>query len=333
MFPELNEILSVKSELSKGVRHIHLSDVEYANTTLPIHGFSFGNADPKAPVLAIVGGIHGVESIGTWIALSFIKFLESRLSWDEGLHRQLEKIRISVVPLANPVGMKNFTRCNGNGVDLMRNAPIESLDASFLVGGHFHSPKLPWFRGNPSQTEAGMEVESKALMNHIRNETRDSSCTIVLDLHSGFGMQDQLWFPYAKSKVPFAHLAEVYSLKLALDRVLPNHVYRFEPQAKHYRTHGDLWDYLYDQADPSQVFLPLTLELGSWNWVKKNPIQLFSFLGLFNPVKPHRQKRALRRHLPLFEFLTRMMESPSLWWRHSDAERDRLRRASLDHWF
>ena len=48
-------------------------------------------------------------------------------------------------------------------------------------------------------------------------------------------------------------------------------------------------------------FLPLTLEMGSWLWVKKNPRQLFSRHGIFNPLIEHRQQRVLRRHLALLD--------------------------------
>ena len=41
------------------------------------------------------------------------------------------------------------------------------------------------------------------------------------------------------------------------------------------------------------------MEMGSWTWVKKNPRQFFSLLGIFNPLIQHRQLRVLRRHLPL----------------------------------
>ncbi len=64
-----------------------------------------------------------------------------------------------------------------------------------------------------------------------------------------------------------------------------HHHYVFEPQSRQYLTHGDLWDYLYLKAAarPGRMFLPMTLEMGSWLWVKKNPRQLFSRHGIFNP--------------------------------------------------
>ena len=51
------------------------------------------------------------------------------------------------------------------------------------------------------------------------------------------------------------------------------------------------------------MFLPWTLEMGSWAWVRKNPLQVFQALGFFNPIKPHRYARTMRRHARLVEFL------------------------------
>ena len=73
----------------------------------------------------------------------------------------------------------------------------------------------------------------------------------------------------------------MYSLKTLFDRSYANHFYRIEPQARQYTTHGDLWDYIYDsyfekKNDVGNYFLPLTLEMGSWMWIKKNPRQIFN---------------------------------------------------------
>ena len=79
-------------------------------------------------------------------------------------------------------------------------------------------------------------------------------------------------------------------------------------------------------------FLPLTLEMGSWTWVKKNPRQAFSLLGIFNPLIEHRQQRVLRRHLPLLEFLVRAACSHDRWLPRGQA-RQAHRALGLAHWF
>ena len=338
MFPELDEVLFLKESFGPHAKIEILDRIEKEGNQYPIVGFSLGSPAPDAPTLGIIGGIHGLEKIGTWVALAFLRYLHSRIQWDESLHHQLQRMRVFFVPLVNPVGMKRFNRSNGNGVDLMRNAPVDSDGASFLVGGHHYSRHLPWYRGNLTKNFEGMEKETQALYRYVHPQIKNSPCSVILDLHSGFGLNDQIWFPYARTKEPFPHLAEVHSLSRLIDRVHPHHVYRFEPQSKHYTTHGDLWDYLYEQllddvTIERRVFLPLTLEMGSWNWVKKNPTQIFNAAGAFNPMKPHRYKRALRRHLPLFDFLCRAVSSPKGWWPITPHQRDTLRISGIDRWY
>ena len=53
--------------------------------------------------------------------------------------------------------------------------------------------------------------------------------------------------------------------------------------------------------------------MGSWNWVKKNPIQLISKQGVFNPMKSHRQKRTYRRHHLLLDFISHALISNEAW--------------------
>lgn len=301
----------MKSVLSPAFRRETLTTVQGNPDLYPVEAFVSGSPDPSAPVLGIIGGIHGLERIGTRVAISFLHYLSARMDWDPSLRFQLERMRIFFVPLVNPAGMAAFTRCNGNGVDLMRNAPVDADRTTFLVGGHRISKRLPWYRGNPGNTFEGMEAETQSLFHFCEKQLAGAPLSVILDLHSGFGLQDQLWYPYARTRSPFPDLDHVLDLKALLDRVLPHHIYRFEPQSKHYTTHGDLWDHLYDTRRAKNpgcgAFIPLTLEMGSWNWVKKNPVQLLSLLGPYNPVKPHRQKRTLRRHLPLLDFLMRAL--------------------------
>ena len=97
---------------------------------------------------------------------------------------------------------------------------------------------------------------------------------------------------------------------------------------------GDLWDHLYLRSGkrPDHVLLPLTLEMGSWIWVKKNPLQLLSLDGIFNPIIEHRRRRVLRRHAVLFDFLMRATASHSTW-RPSLGERGALRERALLRWY
>ena len=169
----------------------------------------------------------------------------------------------------------------------------------------------------PGRTRSVGEVDpvaAQALCRVVEERLLPHRFSMALDCHSGFGTTDRLWFPYAKSRrEPIAHLAEMYRLRQLLFQSYPHQNYIFEPQSQHYLCHGDLWDYLYDLAQAQHsTMLPLTLEMGSWNWVRKNPFQLLSSLGMFHPIKPHRVKRVLRSHLILINFLI----SASLSYQH-----------------
>jgi hypothetical protein len=108
----------------------------------------------------------------------------------------------------------------------------------------------------------------------------------------------------------------------------------FEPQSLQYLTHGDLWDYLYLQStsEPGRFFMPLTLEMGSWLWIKKNPRQLFNRYGIFNPLIAHRQQRVMRRHIGLLDFLVRAAASHHRWL-PATSIRDDHRQQALFRWY
>ncbi|MFA9217014.1 MAG: M14 family zinc carboxypeptidase [Sphingomonadaceae bacterium] len=298
----------------------------------PVYTLALGNPDPAVPALGFFGGIHGLERIGTQIVLSLLESLLARLRWDHTLHQQLESLRLVFMPLANPGGMWRATRCNPNGVDLMRNAPLSAVDkVPFMLGGQRYSRHLPWYRGVAG---AAMEPESQAVCALVRRELLSHPFSVALDCHSGFGLRDRIWFPHAHTATPIPHLADIGALEQLFSQSYPNHNYVFEPQSRQYRTHGDLWDYLYLEGleHSERVFLPLTLEMGSWLWVKKNPRQLFDRVALFNPTTSHRLQRVLRRHLTWFEFLMRATSSHGRWMPQGLARKVQQRRA-LAQWY
>jgi len=307
------EIERLTDALARWGRVEVLAEIEHARQRWPLHAITLGSGAPTEPAFLVVAGVHGLERIGTEVAIAYLQTLIAQLAWDELLHHALEHARILVVPLVNPVGMAAGRRSNGNGVDLMRNAPDGATAfATPLVGGQSWSPHLPWFTGRAG---APMEPESAALVGFVERELFASRFAIALDLHSGFGLVDRLWYPYARTREPFPDLATMEALARLLDETLPNHVYQVEPTARVYTIRGDLWDHLYDRrraAGPGTL-LPLTLEMGSWAWVRKNPRQVVSALGRFNPIQPHRRRRILRRHLPLLDFLFRAARASERW--------------------
>ncbi len=279
----------------------------------PVQAITLGNPSPEVPAVGYFGGVHGLERIGAAVVIAYLQSLVMRLQWDSTLHRQLESLRMVFMPLVNPGGMALGTRANPHGVDLMRNAPVQAAEkVPFLVGGQRFSARFPWYRG---QAGAPMELENRAVCELVSDELLSREFSLCVDCHSGFGASDRIWFPYAHTRAPIAHLAEMHALKHIFTQSHTHHQYVFEPQSLQYLAHGDLWDHLYQQASAraSGVFLPLTLEMGSWLWVKKNPRQLFSRHGIFNPLIEHRMQRVLRRHQSLLDFLSRAACGHDLW--------------------
>ncbi|PKO87833.1 MAG: zinc carboxypeptidase [Betaproteobacteria bacterium HGW-Betaproteobacteria-12] len=331
-FTELHELEALIADGGHWLETQVACEVAVGERRFPVYALALGNPDPALPVVGFFGGFHGLERIGTAVVLAYLRTLVRRLPWDSILQRQLEAVRLVFMPIVNPGGMWRGTRANPNGVDLMRNAPVEAQEKPpFLLGGQRLSARLPWYRGPQG---AAMEAENLAVCRLVEREFLSRDFGIAIDCHSGFGISDRIWFPYAHTATPIAHLPEVLALKEIYDQAHPNHRYVFEPQSRQYLAHGDLWDYLYQRASaaPERIFLPLTLEMGSWLWVKKNPRQLFSRHGMFNPQIEHRQQRVLRRHVAWLDFLARAACGYRLWLPDA-ATRERYRERALRHWY
>jgi hypothetical protein len=328
------ELEDLKTILRTGSRHLDVQEVGQVQSadgalTFPVLVASLGSTDPLAPAVGFFGGIHGLERIGTQVILHYLRALLFRLAWDTLLQQQLKSVRLVFMPIVNPGGMWAHTRANPQGVDLMRNAPQRAESrVPFLAGGQTITPLLPWYCGQPG---APMQMESAAMLEVVQQQLASRPFSLALDCHSGYGFNDSIWFPYAKTRRLLAHLPEMFALKTILEQSMPHHDYSFEPQSNQYLLHGDLWDHAYDQSPAAHVFLPMTLELGSWLWIRKNPRQLFSRHGIFNPIKAHRIKRVLRRHVDLLDFLTRAAYAAPHWL-PDDERRTQLHQLAMAHW-
>lgn len=295
-----------------------LTRIQVGHNSYPILGFEIGCQDPVAPTLGLFAGVHGLEKIGTHVVVNFLSTLMKELEWDRDLHALLETSRIVSIPLINPGGMSTNNRSNPNGIDLMRNAPVEMdehLSTTPFVSGHRISNKLPWYRG---VNGAEMEKELQALVKFVQKNIFSATTSMSIDFHSGFGMKDRFWFPYSKTSAPFPRTREVQNIRDRIDETFPQHVYIIEPQSASYTIRGDVWDYLFDLHRHSvqfkeNVYIPWTLEMGSWIWLKKNPRQIFSMLGYFNPMVTHRYDRTMRRHLRLIELMFKLVRNKEAW--------------------
>lgn len=329
---ELEELDRIAAMAAAPVEVRSLCRISIGGQEIPVHAFFIGNPDPEVPAIGFFGGVHGLERIGADVVIAYLQSVIGRLRWDTTLHAQLERLRLVFVPIVNPGGMARRTRANPNGVDLMRNAPLDAvLRPPALIGGHRIGPGLPWYRG---PNGGPMEIESQALCELVEAELFNHCFSIAVDCHSGFGLSDRIWFPYAHSNVPMPHLAEMHALMEILDETHSHHRYVFEPQSCQYLAHGDLWDYLYLRSLQlgERPFLPVTLEMGSWLWVKKNPRQLFSRHGIFNPLIEHRRQRVLRRHLAWLDFMARAASGHALWLPQGD-QRSRHRDLAMRRWY
>ncbi|MFC3106766.1 M14 family zinc carboxypeptidase [Undibacterium arcticum] len=333
--PRLPELLELERLIEEGAADLDVRiacEVNSRGERLPVYALALGNPSAQVPAVGFFGGVHGLERIGTQVLLVYLRSLLARLRWDHVLHQQLATVRLVFMPLVNPGGMSQSTRCNPQGVDLMRNAPIDALDqVPFLLGGQRHSPRLPWYRGVAG---APMEAENQAVCRIVEDELLTRRFSLALDCHSGFGLRDRIWFPHAHTTTPIRHLADINALEDLFSQTYPNHNYLFEPQSRQYLTHGDLWDYLYLKAteDGQRVFLPFTLEMGSWLWVKKNPRQLLTRQGLFNPKPVHRLQRVLRSHLVWLDFLARAACGHERWL-PSGAARTHHQQQAFARWY
>jgi hypothetical protein len=316
-FTKLPELVALERIIELGAGRLQsrvVCEVKLAGgANYPVHVVTLGNPAIEVPAVGYFGGVHGLERIGSGVVIAYLQSLVMRLQWDSTLHKQLESVRMVFMPIVNPGGMALGTRANPNGVDLMRNAPVEAQDrVPFLVGGQRFSAGLPWYRGAKNKP---MEIESQAVCDVANAELLTRDFSLSVDCHSGFGSSDRIWFPYAHKRAPITHLAEMHALNSIFVQSNSHHRYTIEPQSLQYLAHGDLWDHLYLQScvQSHRVFLPLTLEMGSWLWVKKNPRQLFSRHGIFNPLIEHRQQRVLRQHQLFLDFLSRAACGHSLW--------------------
>jgi hypothetical protein len=330
--PELSELQRLIDDGGDALHTRVLCEVECGARRFPVHAFSLGNPSPEVPAVGFFGGVHGLERIGADVVMAYMRSLIMRLPWDEVLQKQLEGVRLVFMPLVNPGGLFLGTRANPRGVDLMRNSPVDASEpVPFMLGGQRISSGMPWYRGRRG---GPMEVESAALCELVEQELLGRSFSLAVDCHSGFGSQDRIWFPYAHTVKPIEHLPEMHALRRIFEQSHAHHRYVFEPQSLQYLTHGDLWDYLYLKAcrDGRRVFLPLTLEMGSWLWIKKNPRQIFSRIGIFNPLIQHRLHRVMRRHIALLDFFTRAASSHRKWLPQGEA-RERHHAEALDCWY
>lgn len=284
----------------------------------PIYTLEIGTKEGLADhPIGITAGVHGLETIGIQILLDFLEYIVHPKSTGYLPELKKGKLGLVVVPIVNPGGVAAKTRSNPGGVDLMRNSGIEAEKALPFFGGQRFSNRLPYFRGY------GLEPESRTLSRtvfekffHVKN-----AILPVLDLHSGFGTVDNVWWPYAYTHKPCED-TPTYEKVAAYLRDHCGHInFSYGPQSESYTTHGDLWDKFYDHyrelhseaANWDSKFLPITLEVGTWSDIKEEPLKIFSKKGIFRPAEQNKNEMLTRYRGFLRDFVRLALTRPKDW--------------------
>jgi hypothetical protein len=126
--------------------------------SLPVWAMSLGNPDRRCPTIGFFGGVHGLERIGAGVVLAWMQHLLARAQWDGALRSLLERLWVLAMPVVNPGGLLLGTRANPDGIDLMRNAPVDA-DA-----------RVPWLVGSSKRNARGARSRSPS------TATRASGC-------------------------------------------------------------------------------------------------------------------------------------------------------------
>src|SRR5262249_23160047 len=109
--PEWQHFESLLHDLSTvGRTHVLATTKSKNGHELPLVAMSFGSQDPTAPTLCLVGGVHGLERIGSQVVLALMQSFSELVLWDEMIQHALSKIRICFFPLVNPIGILERTR-------------------------------------------------------------------------------------------------------------------------------------------------------------------------------------------------------------------------------
>ncbi|MCE9598660.1 MAG: DUF2817 domain-containing protein [Spirochaetia bacterium] len=257
----------------------------------PVYSLVLGKKSAvKHHPVGLIAGVHGLETVGVRVLLDF---LENIFAEPGQVFRDLKKGKYAIIciPILNPGGVAMKRRSNPGGVDLMRNSGVESKSAMRFFGGQKVSQLLPYYRGK------NLQPESRTLFALVREYLFPvrKGLIPVLDIHSGFGMKDSLWWPYAGTTQPCPdQLLYERTARILCENetdIVP------ESQSNAYTIHGDLWDYLYNefqQETRKSRFLPFTLEIGTWKEIKKEPMRLFSRRGMFNPLPENKADTILR---------------------------------------
>ena len=118
--------------------------------------------------------------------------------------------------------------------------------------------------------------------------------------------------PYASGKkVPEKETKIFAEIKKHLYTIYRHHPYKYEKQTDIYSTHGDFWDYNFDQHLESGkgTYLPLTLEISSFKWAMRNLLSNWTVEAIFNPINRHQSRDEYIKHMMIFDFIIKFAKN------------------------
>lgn len=269
----------------------------------PLHAITVAapdrTPDRSRPHALIQGGMHGVEVIGTEVALHLLRFL-TQPGPAGSVATLLDLADVTVVPCVNPDGRQASMRSvasprrlptprrNTSGVDLNRNWPRPSG-----VGDHWlpiagtPNPRLPWYRG----PEPLSEPESRAVLSVLE----DRPPAAMLDLHSA---GEILIYPWTSKAEPPPDEAGFWQM---IDAFRARQTWRYTAKQSRewYPIIGSLDDYAYERFGT----LLLTVEIGKpAEAVRTQPRRWKGGFWWANPIDP--QHHAANVDAGCFDALT-----------------------------
>lgn len=114
-FPELRDIYRCAQSLSGVGEFSEECWLDFDGKRFPIVSFRFGSKNPNVPQIVIVGGVHGLEVIGTHVVTSYLETMIKLLKWDKNLEILLDQVQLHILPLLNPVGRPHLLVSPGHG--------------------------------------------------------------------------------------------------------------------------------------------------------------------------------------------------------------------------
>lgn len=94
LLPELHQIEAIVKQNRDVLTSEVLCKISDNQQTLPIYVLKLETTRRNAPCISYVGGIHGLERIGTQVVLSFLETLLERMKWDKVFEDILNRVRI-----------------------------------------------------------------------------------------------------------------------------------------------------------------------------------------------------------------------------------------------